>query len=81
MEGGMERGMERGIVRGMERGRIIGVIDLILEALADRFKDTNTHEIKPLLDEIDDLDRLKQLFKKVQLVENLYEFKNALNNK
>ncbi len=68
---------ERGLEQGLERGQII---DLILEALADRFKDANIHEIKPLLDEIDDLDRLKQLFKTVDKVENLQEFKSIMNN-
>lgn len=71
---------EQGLERGMERGQIIGVIDLILESLAERFQNDNVQEIKPLLDEIGELDQLKQLFKAVQLVESLQDFKNILNN-
>lgn len=79
-ERGLEQGLERGILRGMKRGQIIGVIDLILEALADRFQNANLQQIRPLLDEIDDLDRLKQLFKTVHKVESVQEFKNIINN-
>ena len=66
--------------QGLERGQRIVVIELILESLADRFQNGNINEIKPLLDEIDDLDRLKQLFKSAQMVANLQEFKNTLNS-
>ncbi len=71
---------ERGMERGMARGQITVVIELIFESLADRFQNENLQEIKPLLDEIQDLDRLKQLLKSAQTAENLQEFKNILNN-
>lgn len=69
---------EEGLERGLKRGQMIVVIDLILESLADRFQNDNIQEIKPMLEEIQDLDWLKQLLKSVQIVQSLQEFKNDL---
>ena len=78
MERGLQRGMERGLQRGMERGQIIVVIDLILESLADRFQTDEITDLRPTLDEIDDLNRLKQLLRSVTKVESIQEFKNLM---
>ena len=70
---------ERGLEQGLERGQIIVVIDLILELLADRFQIDNISDLRLTLNEIDDLNRLKQLLRSVTKVENLQEFKNLMS--
>ena len=50
----------------------------IFEALALRLKPDTAQTFKPVLDEIDDLQHLEQLFRAAILAENVEDFRRAL---
>ena len=62
-----------------ERGRQQNARENIIEALAFRLQTEVEQTLKPALEAIDDLQRLKQLFKVAMQVETLEEFTQALN--
>lgn len=74
-----ETGLESGMERGMERGQIIFAIDLILESLSVQFQTDSVQELKPLLDNINDLTRLKKLLRAVPQMHSLQDFRNLIN--
>ena len=73
-----ERAMERGLERGLERGQKKCAIDIILELLSDRFQADAVQALKPTLETIDDLERLKQLLRAVPKTPSLEAFTEAL---
>ena len=79
-EDAMASGIERGLERGLERGQKKCAIDLILDMLNEQFPEDEVHELEPALEEIDELDRLKQLHRRVSKVQSYEEFKKALEN-
>ncbi len=73
-----ERAMERGLERGLERGQKKCAIDLILELLSEQFQSESIQTLKPDLERIDDLDRLKQLLRAVPKTPSLEAFTKSM---
>ena len=63
-----------------ERGMKKNARENILEALVLRLKTEDAQNLKPTLEAIDDIQRLKQLFQAAMQVETLEEFTQALND-
>ena len=78
-----ERGRQKGIQQGIQQGIQLGIKENarenILEILAFRLQIDVEQTLKPTLEAIDDLQRLKQLFRIAMQVETLEEFTQALN--
>ncbi|MDE0482615.1 MAG: hypothetical protein OXI67_08575 [Candidatus Poribacteria bacterium] len=74
----IERGMERGIEQGIEQGKQLGAktktIEFITDLLDKRFEMSTAQILTPLLQPIDDLEQLKQLFHEALEVEHLEDF-------
>ncbi len=81
MEQGMEQGMERGMEQGIEQGTKDGIIESILVLLDKRFEMNTTPVLTPLLETIDDLQQVKQLFEEALDVEHLEDFIRSVQNK
>ena len=78
-----ERGRQQGIQQGIQQGRQQGAQEttreIILETLALRLQTEAAQNLRPDLEKISDLQRLKQLFQVAMQVETLQEFTQALN--
>ena len=57
----LDEGIKQGIEQGIERGERNGTIESILTFLASRFHSDAVQTLKPALEAIDDLQRLKEL--------------------
>ena len=64
--------------RGLERGQKEGTINSILTLLGDQFQLEAVQALKPTLETIDDLERLKQLLRAVPRVQSLEAFTQNL---
>ena len=76
---GIEQGREQGIEQGLERGERKGIIESILALLGTRFPPNTVQILKPNLETIDDLPRLKELLIVASHVENFEEFAQTLH--
>lgn len=65
---------ENGMERGMERGQKKFAIDSILMLLNDKFHVSKTQEIRPILEEIDDLAQLRDMLRAIPEIQDLDEF-------
>ncbi len=74
IERGMERGIEQGIQQGKELGAKAGTIQSILDLLDQRFEMNTEPVLTPLLQPIDDLQQLRELFHEALEVEHLEDF-------
>ncbi len=78
IERGMERGKEQGIEQGIKQGKQLGAktqtIDFITDLLDKRFEMRTAEILTPLLQPIDDLERLRELFHEALEVEHLEDF-------
>jgi len=74
IERGMERGKEQGIQQGKELGAKAGTIQSILDLLDKRFEMSTAPILTPLLEPIDDLQLLRQLFQEALDVEHLENY-------
>ena len=64
--------------RGLERGQKTGTIDSILTLLSDQFQPEAVQALKPRLETIEDLERLKELLRAVPRVQSLEAFTQNL---
>ncbi len=80
IERGMERGMEQGIEQGIEQGAKEGIIESIVVLLDKRFEMNTTPVLSPLLETIDDLQQVKQLFQEAIQAEHLEDFIRTIQN-
>ena len=64
----------RGPERGLERGRRTGTIDSILTLLSDRFQPEAVPALKPRLETIENLERLKELLRAAPRAPSLEAF-------
>ena len=78
-ERGRQKGIKQGRQQGIQHGAQEATRDLILETLALRLQIKAAPTLRPALDEIGNLQRLKQLFQVAMEVETLEEFTQALN--
>ena len=74
----IERGIEQGIEQGKELGAKASTIESILNLLDQRFKMSTAPVLTPLLEPIDDLQQLRQLFHEALEVEHLENFIRTL---
>ena len=70
---------EQGVQQGIEQGVRESTRENILEALALRLQPEVAQTFKTTLESIDDLQRLKQLFRAAMQVETVEDFKQVLN--
>ena len=78
-ERGRQKGIQQGRQQGIEEGSQETTRENILETLAFRLKTEDAQDLKPALEAIDELQRLKQLFQVAMQVKTLEEFMQALN--
>ena len=74
----LKEAREDAMASGIKRGRKECAIDLILDMLIEQFPDGEIKEIKPTLEEIDELETLKQILRTVPKIKSMEEFKNIL---
>ncbi|MDD9974575.1 MAG: hypothetical protein OXU27_11245 [Candidatus Poribacteria bacterium] len=78
----MQRGIAQGIEQGREQGREQGArqtnIENTIAILSARFPNDDANALKPKLEAIDDLKRLKQLNLNASLVTNFRQFQQQL---
>ena len=72
--------VEEALARGIEQGERNATIGTILSFLEARFQTTSVRSLKPLLETIDDMERLKQLAPAAASAENLETFLEALSH-
>ena len=65
--------------QGIQEGAQETIRENIFEILTIRFQDEDLPPLRPALDEIEDMQRLKQLFQTAMQVETLEDFIPALN--
>ena len=70
--------LQQGIEQGIEQGARESTIEGILEALEIQFRESGTQTLKPMLESIEELQRLKDLRRAVLQVNSLDEFKTLL---
>ena len=70
----LEKGRAEGIEQGIEQGTKSGMIDSILLLLNTRFDSDRVAVLKPILESIDDLQRLKELVCEAAAAETLEAF-------
>ena len=80
IERGMERGMEQGIEQGKQQGAKEGIIESIVVLLDKRFEMNTTPVLSPLLETIDDIQQVKQLFQEAIEAEHLEDFIRTIQN-
>ena len=81
IEKGRAEGIEQGIERGKELGAKESTIEGILLLLDTRFEADTTHILKPALEAIDDLQRLKHLLREAAETQSLETFiSNLITN-
>ena len=76
---GANEGLERGREEGLERGERKATIESILALLGTRFPPNTVQILRPALETIDDLPRLKELLLAAPYVENFEEFAQTLH--
>ena len=77
-EQGIEQGREQGIEQGREQGARQTNIESTIAILNARFPNDDANALKPKLEAIDDLKRLKQLNLNASLVTNFRQFQQQL---
>ena len=70
--------MQRGIERGIERGARETTIETTLAVLTARFPHANVNALKPALEAIADLNRLKELNLTASLTPSFQAFQHGL---
>ena len=79
----IQRGKEQGITLGEARGITLGArqtrIESALDILSLRFPRADVNALKPQLEAIDDLDRLKQVNLEASIAKSLHDFQQSLN--
>ena len=73
------QGLEQGREEGLERGERKATIESILALLGTRFPPNTVQILRPALETIDDLPRLKELLLAAPYVENFEEFAQTLH--
>jgi len=73
-----QRGLQQGIEQGIEQGARQTSIESTLTILNTRFPDAEVDTLKPALEAIDDINRLKQLIREASIVDTFHAFKERL---
>ena len=75
----IERGIERGIEQGIEQGERKGTLEGLIDVLEVRFDLHDSHPLSARIAAIEDLQRLKQLYRSALQVPSLATFEQALD--
>ncbi len=83
----IQRGKVEGKAEGINLGRAEGItlgarqtrIESTLDILGLRFPNADVNALKPQLEAITDLDRLKQLLLNASIAKSLHDFQQSLN--
>lgn len=75
-----ELGMQEGIEQGIEQGARETIIEGILEALEVRFSARGLEQLKPMLESVEELQRLKELRREALRTYSLETFTQILEN-
>ena len=73
-----ERVMQRGIEQGIQQGARQMSIESTLTILTERFPNADATAVEPLLETIEDLNRLKQLNRNALIAESFHAFREGL---
>ena len=76
---GIEQGIEQGRGQGLAQGRGQGAIEILLGLLEARFQPAAVRHLRPLLERIEDVERLKALAPAAASAESLEMFLEALD--
>ena len=76
----VEEARTQGFEQGFEQGRIQVAIEMLLGLLETRFHSTAVRNLRPLLETIDDVERLRQLAPAAASAESLETFLEALSH-
>ena len=79
-EAAIKPAVEEALARGFEEGERNATIGTILSFLEARFQTRSVHSLRPLLETIDDMERLKELAPAAASAENLETFLEALSH-
>ena len=74
-----EHVMQRGIEQGIEQGARQMSIESTLATLNGRFPSANVNTLKPILEAIDDLNRLRELNLNASIAESFNAFREHLD--
>ena len=80
IETASEERYQQGIAQGVEQGARQMSIESTLTILAGRFPNADVTSVKPLLEAIDDLNRLKQLNLTASITESFRTFRERLES-
>ena len=69
---------EQGIEQGIERGERKGVLASLVDVLESRFQPSEVHALKPALENIEEIQHLRELLREAVRVSTLDEFKSIL---
>lgn len=69
---------EQGIEQGIERGERKGVLASLVDVLESRFQPGEVHALKPVLENIEEIQHLRELLREAVRVSTLNEFKSIL---
>ncbi len=75
----MQQGREQGIAQGREQGERRASIESTLNILTERFRGVDIATLRPRLEAIADLNRLKQLTLNAAIAKSFDAFQEALN--
>ena len=78
-EQGIAQGREQGIAQGREQGEHQMSIESTLNILTERFSNVDADELRPKLEAITDISRLKQLILNAAIADSFNAFQETLN--
>lgn len=74
----IQQGIEQGISHGISQGARDATIEVILEVLEMHFEPASVQSLKPILDNIEEIQQLKYLLREAARTNSLDEFKLIL---
>ena len=80
LEQGREEGLEQGREEGLEQGERKGVLESLIDFLEVHFSHDEVQHIKPILENIEELQQLKQIRHQALQVSSIDEFRSILSS-
>ncbi len=79
LQQGIQQGIEQGRQQGIEQGARQMSLESTLTILTERFPNADVNTVKPLLETIEDLNRLRQLNRDALIARSFYAFREGLD--
>jgi AmiR/NasT family two-component response regulator len=76
---GIEQGIEQGIERGIEQGIQQGLMLAVLDVISERFSPNRAEQLKPTLESIQEIARLREILVKASEVETFDKLQQAVD--